>query len=707
MEGFYSVHINIRKLHDNTYQKIGWYKKYSDTKYSSSLHKATFSAFILSFVIFQGFQLLFPYLNLVRPNVVQAGSTIKTWTTTADFQSATTNSNVDLTPSADNVSISSSAASPNTYLFWDGASAPSGWDIVSDSVGEPFYQKLPRGAASFGATGGADTHSHTLSFVSSSTDTALMGYCGVAPTAWRANGGHAHSGLSAQTVASESNLPSYRNLKVIKYSGVPSSVPAGAITIFDTGSLPANWTQYAVEDNYFVRGDAAISTGGQTTHTHSLDITTNTYNGLNIAPYSGCSGSTYKSAHTHSGTGTSDSKPNEPANIAIVLAKADNATSLPPGAIGMFDNNPSGWAVLSGTGGAFQNKFIKGSATYGATAGQDSHNHGNSTITTGIPTGTTYYYNNPTAIDNYVSPFSTHNIGVSFSTDSAIPPYVNVIFAKKISGFQTPATLGGIATGDIGLRIDAGEGAKPKASSLTWNGTTASAGQKILFKVRAGDTQAELDTNQCYGPVTLDSGCADWTTADKFFSQINGSSNSGTGIPSAMAAKRYLEVLVRLESDGSNTPTLYDVTLTYDTLESPTNSNIILTNGTTNLKDSTGATITGGVAGAFSNSSTLRVTANGLTCTNCAISPTNLRPEVEIKPVETAFDGTTGLYAASSGNSYVDIPSLTPGTGYHLQVRSIDDQGRVSGWTSYGGNADPSDIDFKMLRIQGDLTSLR
>jgi hypothetical protein len=271
-------------------------------------------------------------------------------------------------------------------------------------------------------------------------------------------------------------------------------------------------------------------------------------------------------------------------------------------------------------------------------------------------------------------------------------------------------TLGGVASGDIGLRADAGAGATARATSLTWSGTTDSAGQKILFKVRAGDTQAELDTNQCYGPTTLDSGCADWTTAGKFFSQINGQANSATTIPGGIASKRYIEVLVRLESTGANTPVLSSVTLTYDTLEAPTNSNLILskTDGTS-LKSNTGTTITGGVSGAYTNETSLRVTANNLTCGGgasgqpaCAVTSTNLRPEVQ---ASTATNFSNPISAtATAGNTYADLTGLAADAAYHLRVRAIDDQGRVSGWTSYGGNESTADVTIDQTAPSGTVS---
>jgi hypothetical protein len=92
----------------------------------------------------------------------------------------------------------------------------------------------------------------------------------------------------------------------------------------------------------------------------------------------------------------------------------------------------------------------------------------------------------------------------------------------------------------------------------------------------------------------------------------------------------------------------------------------------------------------------------GLTCVDCGDS-TNRRPEVEVKSIVTPFDGT-GTFPAGSGYDYVDVTGLSAGN-YHLRVRAIDDQGRASGWTSYGGNTDgQTDFSIDQTPPEGTIT---
>jgi hypothetical protein len=160
MEGFNSVHLRIRKLHDVSYFKNKTYKGWSDKKYSSAVHKTVLVTFIVSFVFFQGFQYLFPYFNLWNPNSALAGSTQKIWNTLADFTNnngATTNitnSNINLNSGDPKLSTSiggdtdsttaefntweksnTAAGTNNVYLLKPlGATATSGSECASGAV---------------------------------------------------------------------------------------------------------------------------------------------------------------------------------------------------------------------------------------------------------------------------------------------------------------------------------------------------------------------------------------------------------------------------------------------------------------------------------------------------------------------------------------------------------------------------------------------
>jgi protein involved in ribonucleotide reduction len=72
--------------------------------------------------------------------------------------------------------------------------------------------------------------------------------------------------------------------------------------------------------------------------------------------------------------------------------------------------------------------------------------------------------------------------------------------------------------------------------------------------------------------------------------------------------------------------------------------------------------------------------------------------QVEIKPVGTAFTNTataeSGL-VANGGTASVTVGSLVNGTTYHWQARAVDNNGAVSAWASFGGNAETA-ADFSV-----------
>jgi hypothetical protein len=71
-----------------------------------------------------------------------------------------------------------------------------------------------------------------------------------------------------------------------------------------------------------------------------------------------------------------------------------------------------------------------------------------------------------------------------------------------------------------------------------------------------------------------------------------------------------------------------------------------------------------------------------------------LTPEVEIKPLGTAFTGLglwAGLAVASAGvpvKGVVTVTGLTNGVQYHWRARTRDAAGQTSAWVSFGGNAE-------------------
>ncbi|MEM3771669.1 MAG: hypothetical protein QXW80_05120, partial [Candidatus Micrarchaeia archaeon] len=325
--------------------------------------------------------------------------------------------------------IASDQTGANLILLWDGDAIPEGWTCVSCNAGDPYYNIYPRGAPTYGATGGTSTHTHTVSYVSC-TQSSGVRYDGRTQVNYYPHQTHIHNSIAQQNISSASNEPLYRTLKFIKYSnGVPSTLPSGIIAIFATTTLPTNWSLYDSQNGYFLKGGSTVSTGGSNTHTHSVSITTGPPN----ATVMGASGgsSSESPTHSHNGSQLSASADHQPPYIEVVFAKTQATTSIPEGMIGMFDGElPQNWNLVSGSDQQFYQRFLKGNSSgFGYTGGDTSHTHSN----LNIPLSAT-----PNILSNArIAPSQvgailghTHTMTVSFSTENHLPPYRDTIFAQ-------------------------------------------------------------------------------------------------------------------------------------------------------------------------------------------------------------------------------------------------------------------------------------
>ncbi|MFH2020289.1 MAG: CARDB domain-containing protein [archaeon] len=317
------------------------------------------------------------------------------------------------------------------YLFWVGSTnEPAGWTCVSCNSSGAYYQKLIRASDVYGGTGGATTHIHTISYVSE-TGATTTGQSASSTSA--ATAAHTHGALANTDVERVSNLPSFRQVKVIKYAGgIPSTIPQGAIAIFNTSSLPSGWTRYTSQDNYFVYANTSANyTAGSNTHSHQTSA------GLDISiGFGGTKAGTptdtvAANRHTHS-AGTADSSvvDNRPPYLGVILAMATTDTTVPygQGFIAILGSTaPSGWVPMSSAGSAMYNRYIVGASSFGSsTGGTTDHTHSDLDITTG-QAGTSL--STKGGNNAYTPNTHTHVVTVSFDTITHLPPYINVTFA--------------------------------------------------------------------------------------------------------------------------------------------------------------------------------------------------------------------------------------------------------------------------------------
>lgn len=318
-------------------------------------------------------------------------------------------------------------------LFWDdGASIPTGWSCLSCGSGD-FYQNFAVGSSTYGNTGGSATHNHTAG--GSVLDSGVGATESGDSTVFSATD-HSHTNI-AITVTGTSTLPRYRELRVIQYDnpGEPTTIPAGAIGVFDvaSSSLPSGWWRYADQDGYYVYGgDTPGTVAGSNEHTHDVSGLTNAADGTDKRQRGGGTpGDGATSGHTHTIDTATPLLNQEPPYVEVLLAKLDADAVAPNNLITMWSEEvPSGWIdVSSGGSDPFNNKFLKASTSYGTTGGAIAHTHADMTgITSSLPSGTgTGREGTAGAAASH-----THSVSVtSFTTASNLPPYISAVFGKR------------------------------------------------------------------------------------------------------------------------------------------------------------------------------------------------------------------------------------------------------------------------------------
>ncbi len=337
--------------------------------------------------------------------------------------------------------------------FTDGT-VPSGWTCISCASGDPFYQKFPRGNTTYGGTGGSDTHTHTMSLVSAVNSGATVETYDDGTITLFADSTETHTSISNTSVSSGTNLPQYRDLKVIRYNntGSPSTLPVGIIALFDAAPT-GNWTRYSNQDGYFVYGgnDTNVcSDACAATHTH-------TYSGT-LASNASASGTTSWGGtasingalvlHSHTFSGSIAAQDHTPSRVDALLYQTTATVATPPGILGLWSATPpSGWTSVSGAGGDYNGKLLNGASAYAVPAANGTHTPTNGTVTSTSATGTAKRKSDVSTIP--VSAAShTHSTTVSFSSSDNLPPYFDAIIAKKDAA--TSVTISGTIYTDEG-----------------------------------------------------------------------------------------------------------------------------------------------------------------------------------------------------------------------------------------------------------------
>ena len=205
-------------------------------------------------------------------------------------------------------------AEANMITLFDD-SLPAGWSNFS-----ALNNNFPRGATSYGGTGGASTHTHTYT-AGATTSSASSDYRDTeyfTPT-HSSIGGHTHTSESA-TISSPSNIPPYLTMNFGQTSA-QTYLPSNSIII--TNALPPlGWTRYSSLDTRLPYGSTTPgSTGGTSSHTHSVTITSS---GPSVGASLCGAGNEFwcaLSTHTHTCTTTTSSQSNYPPYMTVIFAQ--------------------------------------------------------------------------------------------------------------------------------------------------------------------------------------------------------------------------------------------------------------------------------------------------------------------------------------------------------------------------------------------------
>jgi len=221
-------------------------------------------------------------------------------------------------------------------------SAPSGWTRFT-----ALDNRLPRGASSYGTTGGSDTHSHTTTTgaVTGSSDWIGVTY-GTSGSSPFANSNHTHTVTSA-SVSTNNHLPPYRNVVFASSNGT-TLAPSNIVLITDV-LPPYGWTRFTDLDNRFARGASSYGgTGGASTHTHTVTIGTGGPSSTQQRD-GGCT-SVPSTTHTHSCTATTSTQSNLPPYRNVIFAQRKTSLSSSQSSEEMYNSAPTAPSSLLAEG---------------------------------------------------------------------------------------------------------------------------------------------------------------------------------------------------------------------------------------------------------------------------------------------------------------------------------------------------------------------
>lgn len=203
---------------------------------------------------------------------------------------------------------------PSGFIALFDASVPTGWTRFSSLDGI-----FPRGAVSYGTTGGATSHTHTKTGGTTNNNSGSGG-C----QAGTCEGDYAlthHHTVSSGTTGTGTHTPPY--LDVIFGQANSQTVGTAGLVAMTDVLPPLGWMRFSALDDKFPRGAITYGgTGGASTHTHSLTLSTGGPSSTKCGLSGSQAGGRYN--HTHSCTTSSDGQSNLPPYATTIFAKRNS-----------------------------------------------------------------------------------------------------------------------------------------------------------------------------------------------------------------------------------------------------------------------------------------------------------------------------------------------------------------------------------------------
>jgi len=196
-------------------------------------------------------------------------------------------------------------------------------------------------------------------------------------------------------------------------------------------TCPTGWTRNSTFDNRFIYGSSSVGVTGGASNSHnhggSFSITSSQTTGAWGA--GGDTGTRYNwPTHTHTVPGSIGSTDATPGYLSTIVCNSTLLANISNLIMLSDSSTPGGWTRVT----AFDNRFPRGSTTYGSTGGVNSHNHAYSFGTIGVASAYSDDVSEPNPNHFPASSYNhTHTFTVtSNSLVTNLPPYKVLLYVK-------------------------------------------------------------------------------------------------------------------------------------------------------------------------------------------------------------------------------------------------------------------------------------